>query len=209
MIAPYRADCVFWERMDEAQNNRNYKEHKRISSQPSDTYSQIELICDKAAKYEYTASVFSDWSSDVYYTIDDLNQDGKLEFLWQKRAEGISRFPGYYDISAGGHVNLGETIIEAAIRETREEIGAEIEAKDLQFAFKKSFNKNRFAWIFMVDWTGKADDFHFDDQEVSEVKWVPYVEMEEFRKKFAKPPLVRDDNTFLNLKDWLEMHGKI
>ena len=61
----------------------------------------------------------------------------------------------------------------------------------------------------MVDWTDKPDDFHFDDKEVSEVKWVPYVETEKFRKKFAKPPLVKDDNTFLNLKDWLEMHGKI
>ncbi len=138
-----------------------------------------------------------------------FNQDGELELLWQKRAEGIDRFPGYYDISAGGHVNLGETVIEAAIRETREEIGAKVKADDLQFAFTKSFNKNRFAWIFMVDWTSKPDEFHFDDKEVSEVKWVPYIETEKFRKKFAKPPLVKDDNTFLNLKDWLEMHGKI
>ncbi len=132
-----------------------------------------------------------------------------LEFLWQKRADGIDRFPGYYDISAGGHVNLGETVVEAAIRETREEIGAIITPEDLEFAFTKSFNRNRFAWIYMVDYTGRDDDFHFDDKEVSEVKWVPYVEMEEFRKEFAKPPLKRDDLVFDNLKDWLEMHGDL
>ena len=61
----------------------------------------------------------------------------------------------------------------------------------------------------MVDWTGKSDEFHFDDKEVSEVKWVPFVEMEEFRKKYAKPPLAKDDLVFENLRDWLIMHGEV
>ena len=137
------------------------------------------------------------------------NDDGQLELLWQRRAPGIDRYPGYYDISAGGHINLGETVIEGAIRETREEIGALIVAEDLQFAFTKPFNRNRFAWIFMVDWTGRLEEFHFDDKEVSEVKWVLYSETEKFRKKYAKPPLQRDDITFLNLDDWLKMRGMV
>ena len=135
--------------------------------------------------------------------------NGNLELLWQKRAESVDRFPGYYDISAGGHINLGETITDGAIRETLEEIGANISAEDLQFAFTKSFNKNRFAWVFMVDWSGKPDDFVFNDKEVSETKWVPYDETEDFRKKFAKPPLQKDDLTFVNLDDWLKMHGLV
>lgn len=137
------------------------------------------------------------------------NDSGELELLWQKRADGIDRYPGYYDISAGGHINLGETIVEGAIRECREEIGAEILASDLQFAFTKPFNKNRFAWIFMVDYSGRPDEFHFDDKEVSEVKWVSYRETEEFRKKYAKPPLQRDDITFINLDDWMRMRGMV
>ena len=136
-----------------------------------------------------------------------FNEKGGLELLWQKRADGIDRYPGYYDISAGGHINLGESVVEGAIRETREEIGALITAEDLQFAFTKSFNKNRFAWVFMVDWTGKPEEFSFNDKEVSEVKWVPYDEGERFRKKYAKPPLQKDDLTFANLDDWLKMHG--
>lgn len=132
-------------------------------------------------------------------------REGQLELLWQKRADEIDRYPGYYDISAGGHINLGETVVEGAIREVREEIGVDITANDLQFAFTKPFNQNRFAWIFMVDWTDRLDEFHFDDHEVSEVRWVPYVETEEFRKTKAKPPLRRDDITFTNLDDWLKM----
>ena len=137
------------------------------------------------------------------------NTDGELELLWQKRAPDIDRYPGYYDISAGGHINLGETVVEGAIRETREEIGAMITDSDLQFAFTKPFNRNRFAWIFMVDWTGRTEEFRFNDKEVSEVKWVLHSETAKFKKKYAKPPLQKDDITFINLDDWMRMRGML
>lgn len=135
--------------------------------------------------------------------------DGELELLWQKRSDKVDRFPGRYDISAGGHINLGETVVEGAIREAREEIGAVVDKNDLKFAFTKPFNKNRFAWIFMVDWTDKEDDFRFNDQEVSEVKWVPYGKTDEFRKEYVKAPLQKDNITFINLDDWFKMQGLI
>ena len=48
-----------------------------------------------------------------------------LELLWQRRSGKVDRFPGDYDISAGGHINLGESIINGAIRECHEELGNE------------------------------------------------------------------------------------
>ena len=132
-----------------------------------------------------------------------------LELLWQKRSDKVDRFPGRYDISAGGHINLGETVVEGAIRELREEIGAEVNAEELKFAFTKPFNKNRFAWIFMVVWTSRSDDFRFNDEEVSEVEWVPYEKTNGFRKKYAKAPLQKDDITFINLDDWFKLQGLV
>ena len=38
---------------------------------------------------------------------------------------------------------------------------------------------------------------------------MPYSEMEEFRKKYAKPVLQKDNLTFLFLDDWLKMQGLI
>ena len=108
--------------------------------------------------------------------------------------------------SCNRHINLGESIIEAAIRETHEEIGAKITAEDLQFVTMRPFNKNRFAWVWCVNWTEREGDFKFNDSEVSEVKWVPYAEMKEFREKYAKPPLQKDYLTFANLEEWLRMH---
>lgn len=136
-------------------------------------------------------------------------RDGGLEFLWQKRSEKVDRYPGDYDISAGGHINLGESLVEAAIREAREEIGAEITADELQYVTMIPFNKNRFAWVYAVDYTGREEDFAFNDEEVSEVRWVPYEKMEEFRKEFAKLPLKKDELTFLFLDRWLKMHGLV
>ncbi len=133
--------------------------------------------------------------------------DDEIEFLWQKRSETVDRYPGYYDISAGGHINLGESLVEAAIRETSEEIGSIITPEDLQFMTMRPFNKNRFAWVYMVDWSDKKDEFSFNDKEVSEVKWVKYSEMDAFWKTFAKPPLQNDKLTFLCLTEWLKMHG--
>lgn len=137
------------------------------------------------------------------------NSKGELEFLWQRRSEKIDRYPGDWDISAGGHINLGESIVEAAIRETREEIGAEITAEDLYFVTMRSFNKNRFAWVYLVDWTDRVEEFHFDDQEVSEVRWIKHSEMEEFREKYAKTPLKNDSLTFGLIDGWLKAHGNL
>ena len=56
---------------------------------------------------------------------------------------------------------------------------------------------------FLIDY-GLVNEEYFDDEEVSEVRWVKYGKMEEFRKKYAKAPLKKDDLTFEFLRIWLE-----
>ena len=131
-----------------------------------------------------------------------------LELLWQKRSEEVT-FPGAFDISAAGHINLGESPVEATIREAREEIGADITAEDLCAVMVRMVNRNRFAWLYLVDFTGREENFRFDDQEVSEVRWVPFFKTEEFRMKYAKPSLREDDLTFECVKDWFLQHGDL
>lgn len=141
----------------------------------------------------------------VFFFRKDKN--GALELLWQKRSEGVSRYPGYYDISAGGHINLGESLVDAAVREAHEEIGAEITPLELKYVSMRGFNKNRFAWIYAVDWTNREEGFHFDDKEVEEVRWVPFELTYDFVEKYAKPSLKKDRLTFEALRIWLEQHG--
>ena len=50
-----------------------------------------------------------------------FNRSGKLYL--QKRSMKKDTQPGKWDTSVGGHIGLGESVAEALIRETREELG--------------------------------------------------------------------------------------
>jgi len=51
--------------------------------------------------------------------------------LLQRRSFAKENFPGLWDVSAAGHLSSGESAIEAAVRETREELGVEISPAEL------------------------------------------------------------------------------
>lgn len=50
-----------------------------------------------------------------------VTADGEL--LLQKRSAGAPNYPGYWDASAGGHIDEGEAPEQAAYRELEEELG--------------------------------------------------------------------------------------
>lgn len=52
--------------------------------------------------------------------------------LLQRRSLAKENFPGLWDVSAAGHLSEGETSAEAAVRETREELGVEIGTAHLE-----------------------------------------------------------------------------
>ncbi|HEU5187967.1 MAG TPA: NUDIX domain-containing protein [Candidatus Saccharimonadales bacterium] len=56
-----------------------------------------------------------------------------VAILLQKRSLAKPTRPGWFHISAGGHINVGETPVAAALRETEEEMGLKIEASKLHF----------------------------------------------------------------------------
>ncbi len=58
--------------------------------------------------------------------------DKKGFVLLQQRGKEKTNFPLKWDISVAGHVSAGETLTEAAVREVHEEIGVEIDVKQLE-----------------------------------------------------------------------------
>ena len=96
-------------------------------------------------------------------------RNGEIEFLFQHRSKLLKGNPDKWDVSAGGHVNLDEPIIDAIIREAHEEIGVELEKDKLEFAefYQKDF---MIVFLYFYDWSDREDEFYFDDQEVEEVK---------------------------------------
>lgn len=67
---------------------------------------------------------------------------GKI--LLQKRGKHKQTFPNLWDVSVAGHVEAGETIESAALREIKEEIGISISSENLNFLTIRK-NINRFA----------------------------------------------------------------
>ena len=61
-----------------------------------------------------------------------INKDNS-KVLLQKRSATKRLWPNLWDVTAGGHVLTGELGYQAIIRETKEEIGIDIQKQDLEF----------------------------------------------------------------------------
>src|SRR3989344_8294482 len=61
--------------------------------------------------------------------------DSNNQLLIQKREKNQRAYPGYWDISASGHVSTVETSLEAAIKETKEELGIDVKESEIKYLF--------------------------------------------------------------------------
>src|SRR5438477_6157990 len=68
-----------------------------------------------------------DWHRAAHVWI--VASDGRV--LVQRRSLRKENNPGLWDVSAAGHLSAGESAIEAAVRETAEEIGLELSSNEL------------------------------------------------------------------------------
>ncbi len=111
-------------------------------------------------------------------------KDGRREVLLQQRASDKRTWPNRFDISAAGHIDLGEKPLDAAIREAAEEIGLDIVGDELKLfcvhrAYLKAENgaiENEFQWLYSLELTDKADFI----LQASEVKSLAWVSLEQF-----------------------------
>jgi isopentenyl-diphosphate Delta-isomerase len=102
----------------------------------------------------------------------------KGEVLLQKRSANKKLWPNLWDVTAGGHVLAGEFGITALIREIKEEIGIEIEEKDINYlvgstsvnVIGDTINKH-FNECFIVNKNVDINDIILQEEEVSEIKW--------------------------------------
>lgn len=101
-----------------------------------------------------------------------FSPDGAL--LLQKRADTKDIQPGRWDTSVGGHVDLGESVLQALRREAREELGlTAFEPRPLTpYVFQSSVERelvNPFVAVVPADYP-----FEFQREEISEIAfWTP------------------------------------
>lgn len=118
-------------------------------------------------------------------------RQGQPEVLLQKRSASVRNSPGHHHSSASGHINLGESAIETACRETREEIGLALDPASLYLVQTvrggKRHESINHVFVYRIDDDPKLT---FDDGEVESVDWVPLADFESMASDPAAHKLV-------------------
>ncbi len=107
--------------------------------------------------------------------------NSQREVLIQQRAACKDSHPLLWDISAAGHVPAGENVIDAALRECHEEIGAtflpsqftHIDTLIQQFEFPDiNFYDNEFVSLFLVQSNTPLSKYRAQESEVAELRFI-------------------------------------
>lgn len=116
-----------------------------------------------------------------FYRIVNLwivNPKTKL-ILIQKRSQNKDTNPNKWDLSAGGHVDAGESSLEAIIRETKEELGIDIRNDNIIkiFEIKHDKVKRNFVDVYILEKDIDIKNIVLQKSEVSDVKYFSIEEL--------------------------------
>lgn len=135
--------------------------------------------------------------------------DGETtEIMLQKRSQNLTSRPGWYHISAGGHINVGETPVEAAVREAKEEMNIDINASELHFVYSLKLASRDIVNVFLCQLKGD-EQFTHTDGEVDSYEWRTLENWKEITADAEKHNLVpQGEMRFRMLTEALEMLAK-
>jgi isopentenyl-diphosphate delta-isomerase len=111
----------------------------------------------------------------------------KGDILLQQRSHKKTIYPLLWDVSVAGHIDSGETFIEAALRETQEEIGLELQPECLKKIgvrlYESSYadgaiQDNEFHQVYIAELKVELDKLIPQETEVEALKLVSFQEFE-------------------------------
>jgi isopentenyldiphosphate isomerase len=112
----------------------------------------------------------------------------KGQILLQQRSHRKLIHPLLWDVSAAGHIDAGETFIEAALRETKEEIGLQLKSEDLikigvklhEMSYSNgTIRDNEFHQVYIAELQVDVNTLIPQETEVEALKLVSFDEFEE------------------------------
>jgi len=124
----------------------------------------------------------------IHRTVHAWLVNSRGQILLQKRSANKRAYPSMWDISVGGHISAGQTSLEAAKRETEEELGLTLPDSAFSFMFTirqpriihgDDFIDDEFNDVYVVHCDAAIQDLKLPPDEVEEARWL---DIEEFKK---------------------------
>lgn len=103
----------------------------------------------------------------------------KNQILVQRRAKAKDFYPNVWDVSFAGHIHAGESSLDAALREGKEELGLKLNKENLEYAFTfldkmtyRDIVANEFADVFILRKNIDLSHLNLQKEELDDVKWL-------------------------------------
>jgi len=125
---------------------------------------------------------------DWHGTVQIWLMNSKGEILMQKRSLKKTSRPGKWDNSCAGHMIAGESAIETALRELKEELNIEIDRENLELLYKKAtkqiekdgaFINHQHNNVYLAKTDIDLTKLTLQEDEVDEVRFVHFEELEQ------------------------------
>ncbi len=118
--------------------------------------------------YQYIRSVLGTMKKECAYEIGVFVMNEKNQILLQKRSAMKKHNPNKWAL-CHGHVEVGESVEEAAMRELKEELGIKISALHPLATIENS--PSHITYYFYTRQDKKKEEFILQKEEVAEVAW--------------------------------------
>lgn len=96
--------------------------------------------------------------------------EGSVEILLQRR-KNTGYMDGKYDFSASGHLEKGESLRMTAIRESKEELGIEIELEAADFVFLADGCSDGYLKVFFTASVWEGEIRLAEPEKCEELRW--------------------------------------
>ena len=140
-----------------------------------------------------------DWNL-LHWEVAVMIVNHKGQTLLQKRSSHKRNNPNKWGVCAG-HVDVGEPLEHAALREMQEEVGLQYGKDDLKVLAEKELrlgnNNSHFTRYYYVYCEKPETEFIIQKEELSEVKWVDIDELIEMVKSKREDLTIKEDRMHL------------
>lgn len=140
---------------------------------------------------------------DIHRAVHIWFLNSKNQLLLQLRSAKKDRGANMYDVSVGGHVSVGQTSVEAAVREIREEIGVLINPEELIYLFSTiSIKEGDFGPtdpvrhvhdVYLVRKDLDLKQIVLQEEEVTSVRLVDVSELEQWVREKRKDLIIHKE----------------